>query len=227
MTRDFSQLPDDGTPFLLFGGSFDPVHRAHTELGFWARDRACPGGWLVFVPAARSPHKDGAPAPGRHRIEMLRLACRGRVRWWVWTEELRRAGASDAPSYWVETLERASSERPGVSLRFLIGSDQALAFHRWHEWGRVLELAAPVVLIRPPLEGVSGLRGAMLDAGCPAPDADRFLGRALVLDNDTAAVAATDAREALRRDAPGSIEGLDPGVERYARTRGLYTDAGA
>lgn len=219
-TQDFAHLPDDGAPVLLFGGTFDPVHRAHTELGFWARDRVCPGAWLVFVPAAISPHKSERPTPGRHRVEMLRLACRGRSRWWVWTEELRRAATSDQPSYWVDTLEAAKS---GGELRFIIGSDQALAFHRWHRWQRILELARPVVLLRPPHRDEASLRDAMLQAGCPEPASASILDRAHVLDNATTDSAATDAREALRSGDP--VPGLHPAVERYARERGLYADS--
>ena len=51
---------------LLFGGSFDPPHTAHVAAGEMARDRLYGDrGWLLFVPAARSPSKrvDSARAP--------------------------------------------------------------------------------------------------------------------------------------------------------------------
>jgi len=219
-TQDFAHLPGDGAPVLLFGGTFDPVHRAHTELGFWARDRVCPGAWLVFVPAAISPHKSERPTPGRHRVEMLRLACRGRSRWWVWTEELRRAATSDEPSYWVDTLEAAKS---GDELRFIIGSDQALAFHRWHRWQDILTLARPVVIARGPIDSASRLREAMAESGWPRQHAESFLERATLLDTPIMDVNATLIRAQLAAGGSGPIDGLDHAVQRYAVKHGLYT----
>ncbi|MGE3108587.1 MAG: hypothetical protein AB7G11_09080 [Phycisphaerales bacterium] len=115
---------------LVFGGSFDPPHRAHVELPVLARERleerlGCEGrGQLVYVPAARSPFKQaGSIAPDADRAEMLRIATRGVARACVWTDEIDRAHAAGGgtavfgppdhgapvpvkPSYTIETIER-------------------------------------------------------------------------------------------------------------------------
>lgn len=224
-------LPDEAardTPpagVLLFGGTFDPVHRGHTELAFAARELLFPsgGGRLVFVPAAISPHKATNPTPGHHRVEMIRLACQGQSQWAVWTEELDRAeqGLDGAgPSYWVDTLETASATHGDLS--FLIGADQALAFNRWHEWHRILKLAKPVVIARGELRSTTQLRDALTGAGWSDQDAACFLGRAVVLETPIIDVNATAIRARLSAGENAPIAGLDPVVHRYAIEHRLY-----
>ena len=83
----------------LFGGSFDPVHRASAvaqaaleELGL---DR------LFFVPAAQSPFKpENQPAPDAVRLQLLRLALAGKTKCEIDDQEIRRGGFS----YTIDTL---------------------------------------------------------------------------------------------------------------------------
>lgn len=140
-------VPPEG--LVLVGGTFDPPHAAHVGVGIAARrevfgERAA----LVFVPAARSPHRPVPPiASDAQRVEMLLVALADVERCGVWTDELDRAEPG-APSFWVQTLERARTLAPGVPLAFVMGLDQAASFHRWREPQRILELATPVIAPR-------------------------------------------------------------------------------
>lgn len=63
------------------------------------------------------------------------------------TLELNRPG----PSYMVDTLRELRDRfGPDTQLRLLIGADQAVQFHRWRDWTRIIEIATPVVMLRPP-----------------------------------------------------------------------------
>ena len=124
---------------LIFGGTFDPPHLAHTTLA--ARAAAlleCDN--ILFIPAAINPLKvNHPPASNEHRLAMLRLAIAEIPNAKTSTIELDRPG----PSYTVDTLRSLKASRhQGIEASrenanaffLLIGADQALDFHRWKEW---------------------------------------------------------------------------------------------
>ena len=58
----------------LLGGTFDPVHNGHLQLGEKVLERYGLDK-IVFIPAAHPPHKNEAVVGDvEHRLEMLRLA---------------------------------------------------------------------------------------------------------------------------------------------------------
>lgn len=205
---------------LLFGGVFDPPHRAHVEIPQIVRDVLFGDrGWLVYVPAAKSPHKpDGPAASDADRVEMLRLATAGTVRVGIWTDEIDRG--KDGASYWVDTLARAKSVLGELPLRFLIGADQAAAFDRWHDSRRILEMAEPAVVLREPIGTVEALASALRETGAwSEEEIGRWCG--WVVDAPLMVDASTAVRDAI---ASGDVAGefLPRGVGEYVRARGLY-----
>lgn len=148
-------LPRRVRTVLVFGGSFDPPHSYHTVAPLTAKNLLLgDGGYILYIPAAQSPHKANAPrAPQAHRLAMLRLAIgeqRLNTTMGLWTDELDRARPG-RPSYTIDTLRRLRRILPGrVELRLLIGMDQAFAFHRWKSPRALIRLAEPLVLARPP-----------------------------------------------------------------------------
>lgn len=142
-------VPPDARSVLLFGGSFDPPHRGHSELPELVRTRLGMD-WILYVPAARSPHKRDAPgATGPQRVEMLRAALPADAPASIWRTELERAAANpSSPSYTIDTIRAFRRLRPDCSLRLLIGADQARSFHLWREPGAILRLAPPAVMLR-------------------------------------------------------------------------------
>lgn len=162
-------VPSGARTVLLFGGSFDPPHIAHITLPSLARD-AINADWLLYVPAARSPHKpDGPIASAPERIAMLAAALQDIPRASISTIELDAADRDPlAPSYTINTIRALrSSIPPETKLRLLIGADQLLSFHRWREPREIIERAEPVVMLRrsdpPPAPSA------------PQPDIDSLL----------------------------------------------------
>jgi nicotinate-nucleotide adenylyltransferase len=170
---------------------------------------------VVYVPAARNPLKSGeAQSAPEHRLRMLELALAGRPNVRIATVELDRGG----PSWWVDTLELVKlAGEPDDELLFLIGADHALDFHRWRKWERILDLATPVVMARPPLDAAaltSELRRRY------AADEAAWWSRRIV-ELPAVDVSSTEVRRRIATGEP--VDDLvAPAVARYAREHGLY-----
>lgn len=219
-------VPPGTRSVLLFGGTFDPPHRAHVDLAAAACRRVLgPDAWLVFVPAARSPFKTGGSAtPAHHRARMLLLATHGLDRAAVWTDEIDRTPQGEA-SFWVATLERARASLPDdADLRFLIGSDQAEQLHRWRDPGRIIKLARPVVLLRPPARDAADMEQRMAPAIAECPDLGAVDWRKAVCPLELSDASATAIRAALRTRQPDATLDrlLHPDVLAYIRRHALY-----
>ncbi len=201
---------------LLFGGSFDPPHVAHRRLPLLAM-RAVGADAVAYIPAALSPFKTGQPpTEAKHRLEMLRLTLAHEPRAVIRTDELDRFAATGGqPSYTIDTIAALQSQLgERVKLRLLIGADQLASFDRWRHWRRIIELAEPVVMVRPPATRDSML--ASLPAGF---DAGQWRDRMIELP-----VIDVSSSMIRQRIAAGeSVRGLvTPEVESYIAEHGLY-----
>ena len=207
-----------GAPAVLFGGTFDPPHLGHTRLADAARNAAMPGAWLVFVPAGRNPHKATGPAASdADRLKMVSIASRAFERTAVWTDEVDRAKAGE-PSFWRETLDRLSIVRGSLDrVRFLIGADQAVAFHRWRDARGVLDLCEPVVMPRGEVASPGALIAELGATGFWTQEELDAWGRRFVAIPPLA-VSSTAVRSG------GGADSLDPGVAAFIRERGLYAN---
>lgn len=187
----------------MFGGSFDPPHRAHVALARAGIDQL--GLDRLFVlPTGDAWHKTRQLTPASHRLQMARLAFAGMPKVQVDDRELRRSG----PTYSVDTLRELQAEDPGALLHLLIGEDQAAGFTRWHAWEEVARLAVLCVAGRGT--------GAGLDALRALPGV-----RVEVLQLPTMPESATDIRNRLTmgQDITDLVE---PAVASYIESHHLY-----
>lgn len=207
---------------IVMGGTFDPPHRWHVRGAVLARRRAASQAWLLFVPAARNPLKAQGPvASDAERVAMLGLALKGVAKSAVWTDEVDRAAAlalrgATKPSYTIDTLRRLRLALPaGVTLRLLIGGDQAAGFHRWKSARAVVRLAEPLVMPRGAIVSAVDLRAALRESGFWRESEIARWGERLV-DVPVADIASTAVR------AGGEDGMLAAGVRRFVCSRGLY-----
>ena len=130
----------------IMGGTFDPIHLGHLRAAeeiYWAfgLDR------IIFVPAARPPHKEEVvAASAMHRYEMVSLATVFTPYFTVSPIELQREGKS----YSVETMrEFQRLSGPDTNLYFVVGVDAFLEMSEWREAKELLTLTRVIVTARP------------------------------------------------------------------------------
>jgi nicotinate-nucleotide adenylyltransferase len=196
----------------VFGGTFDPVHLGHLILAEQCRDQGRLD-LVLFVPAARPPHKPEQPLTAfDRRAEMLALAVAGQPAFRVDELEKGRAG----PSYTADTLAELHRQHPGAELFLLLGADTLHDLPHWYEPARIVELAGLLVVERPgwALPPPEGLRAAL---GLP----EGVSLRQQVVQSPLIHIASRDLR---RRVAEGrTIRYLVPrAVEAYIADKHLY-----
>lgn len=187
----------------MFGGAFDPPHRAHVVL---ARAAIAQLGLdrLYVLPTGDAWHKSRALTPAADRLAMTRLAFEGLARAVVDDRELRRTG----PTYSIDTLRELRAEHPGTQLFLLMGEDQAADFARWRAWDDIARLAVLCVAGRGTGEGIASLRAL------PGVRAER-------LDAPAMPESATDIRGRLTRGQE-ITDLVAPAVARYIASHSLY-----
>ena len=186
----------------LFGGSFDPPHRAHVELARRARDELRLDE-VRWVPAGRPWQKSRALSAPEHRAAMVRLALAGEARCVLDCCELTREG----PSYTLDTVIQSQAATPQAQWFLIIGADQYATLHTWRDWADLLARVTLVVANRPgpmPPVDVGVLRHPHCAVALPMLD-----------------ISSTEIR---RRVAAGlAIDGLvAPEVARYIDRHSLY-----
>ena len=194
----------------ILGGTFDPVHRGHLEIGRYAMEEAGLER-VIFIPAPQPRLKSGDPsATPQQRLEMLRLAVEDTPGFEVSEIELRRPG----PTLTVKTLQELRQHLGGgVELLFILGLDALTRFDQWVEPEQVVELARLLAVSRP---GYAGFDWPGFYARNPYTR-----GRVDCIDSTAIDISASELRQRLAAGAP--VSGLLPAaVERYIRENGLY-----
>jgi nicotinate-nucleotide adenylyltransferase len=193
------------TPLGLFGGRFDPVHRAHVAMAQAAADQLglSEVRWLV---TAAPVHKPAVANPAQ-RLQMARLALEslGDTRMVADDREITLAQGGSANPTWV-TIESLQQNFPGRPLVWIMGEDQLQAFTTWQRWEWLLQNMALAVCARP---GVDSQDQAPVGA------------RVLRVDVAADAVSSSQVREAIRRGLP--IDALVPqAVATFLATHPVY-----
>lgn len=120
----------------LLGGSFDPVHEGHLNMA-----RAALAHLDVeevwFIPSQSTPLKDRDLLPAEFRLGMLKEALKEDPRFKLCTVDLMRNGKS----YTCDTLKILHEQFPHREFIWLLGADQAEAFHQWKEADTLSDLA--------------------------------------------------------------------------------------
>ncbi|MGQ0629167.1 MAG: nicotinate-nicotinamide nucleotide adenylyltransferase [Phycisphaerales bacterium] len=195
----------------LLGGAFDPPTLGHIDAARFVLEHAPDMHECYLTPPAR--HRFGKPmAPAPHRLAMLALACAGQPGIRPFDYELVRDLPGDTFTF-VRTLLADPAFTPACRFSFVIGSDNAETFSKWH---RAAELAALIPFLVLPRQGA---QNSPLSDWAKSPPH-----RILAPTREIIKTSSTEARAALATGSPAPHL-LLPAVEAYARAHGLYPPA--
>ena len=219
---------------ILFGGSFNPPHRAHFRIAHAALAAFAPA-QMQIIPSGQ-PWQKPHVAPATHRLAMLQLAVADDQTLWrtehisdypiqINTLEVER----DLPSYTIDTLRALRAKLPNERLIWLIGSDQLANFHTWRDWRDILNLCHIAVAQRAGHElNAAQLSDTVLHDyyqthHCDVTNAawrTHSTGLFIEFPAPALAVSSTQIRQAIQQHQTSSE--LSQSVEKYIFLHNLY-----
>ena len=197
----------------LYGGSFDPIHNGHLIV---ARAVAEQLGTrrVVFLPAAKPPHKEGQRLTDPdHRAEMVRLAIGTEPGFEFSDFDLTRNG----PTFTIDTVDHFQSELgSGVEVCWIIGADSLAELATWHRAPELVDRCRIITAVRAGWEKPNweALAKSLSDSQITKVQAG-------VLETPTIEISATDIRRRIAEGKSIRYSVPDP-VRTYIQARWLY-----
>ena len=187
---------------VIFGGSFDPVHKAHIDMA--KETLKLQGvGKVIFVPAYIPAHKTNQFADINDRIAMLKLAVNNIEK----TEISFFEAEKQDIVYSYQTLDYFKSLYPDDEILMLIGSDSLKDLPTWKNVEYLASQYKFIVAKRP---------GSVIEKGT------KFLDRCIFPDIPVKDISSTQIRKLLKENDEQVKELLDGNVYDYIKARGLY-----
>lgn len=201
----------------IMGGTFDPIHLAHTEIAR-AVKRKFNLSRVVIVPAFQNPLREHEQilAGTKERLIMAFLATMDDDWLFVDPLEIDRGRHRPGPSYTIDTLNSYQMRYPSIPLTLIVGADN-IALHRWKGIEEYPDLLHRIVAVSRPEyevkfnEDMKELRRLYPEVA----DLVTFVGDIHLPTSSTA------VRESLRKGKVPT-EVLDPRVSKFIMKYGLY-----
>ena len=128
----------------VFQGTFNPIHNAHLQVAEFTHKNL---GFdkVLFIPAAKPPHKSFDPKMSEHRLNIVKLAISDFPEFEVSDIEYKREGKS----YTYLTIEELYKQyKLNSKIKFIIGTDAFAKIESWYETDKLKKLLKFIVFIR-------------------------------------------------------------------------------
>ena len=207
----------------ILGGTFDPIHCGHLDVGS-AAESALGLTEIIVITANIPPHRPQPVASSYHRFAMVALAIGEHERWRASDLEL----GIGSPSFTTGTLQRFHDQGFAAGeLFFLIGADAFAEIESWKDFPAILDRAHFAVVSRPGFP-VTDLPARLPTLARRMTGASGLAARVtpsiFLIDAPTSDVSATAIRQRCARAE--SIEGLvPPTVRHHIERHALYSTA--
>jgi nicotinate-nucleotide adenylyltransferase len=127
----------------VFGGSFDPPHIGHVAI-VQAALAQLPIDLLIVVPTYLNPFKKSFAAPPSLRLRWLKKIFLPYKKVRVCDFEIRQ----NRPTYAIETVRYLKKRYAPTKIYYLIGSDNLVHLHKWHNYKKLKKEVEFVVFTR-------------------------------------------------------------------------------
>jgi len=128
----------------LLGGTFNPVHRGHVDLGLKIKT-AFGLEKVLYILSAQPPHKKmQALAAAELRLAMLKAALRPHPGLQPCDLELKRPGNS----WTIDTIRQLKSRHPDQRFYFITGSEGFLKIKTWKDYRQLLAEVFFIIVLR-------------------------------------------------------------------------------
>jgi nicotinate-nucleotide adenylyltransferase len=127
----------------LYGGSFNPPHAGHRQVGLMALQRlALNRLWWLITPGNPLKDRGGLPPTAIRLAAAQVCANHPRIAATGFEEEI-------GSHYTLETIRFLKRRCPGVRFVWIMGADSLSSFHRWRGW-REIAHAVPIAVVDRP-----------------------------------------------------------------------------
>jgi len=127
----------------IFGGTFDPVHKGHTEI-IKNLFELIPLDKVIVIPNGKAPHKK-VSVNSKERLKMVSSAFQDIDKVVIDEREIKK----NDPSYAISTLKELLEENEDNSLVWIMGSDAFSEIDSWYQWQDFVEMVNIIVMVRP------------------------------------------------------------------------------
>ena len=131
---------------ILFGGSFDPIHKGHINMALEASKQLDAD--VIFLPSKIAIWKKDS-TDIKHKINMINIAINSYPRLYV---DLYEVNSDSEYNYSIDTVKHFINEYPNDTIYYLIGVDHVNAFHKWKDALELSKLAHIIFFDRPGYE---------------------------------------------------------------------------
>ncbi len=147
-TNSLSPVTGSSKPLGLFGGRFDPVHRAHIKVAQTVADQLNLDE-IRWIPCGNPPHKP-AIASAPHRLRMVELALNELHDPRMQVDDREVIGLENGKlNYSADTVLSIQQDFPHRELVWIIGEDQLEHFQAWSRWEWLIHQVTLAVCARP------------------------------------------------------------------------------
>ena len=203
----------------LFGGGFDPVHRAHIQMAKIAADQLRLDS-VRWIPAGNPAHKE-IDTSVQHRLNMLQIALKNLKDERMVIDQRELCNSISKPSYTCETIKSLMNDFPKKRFFWILGEDQLLKFKSWKNWKWLLRNLV-IVLFRRPEDNIRK-RKSFSYLNETMKSLEECGGKIMMLDVSPDNVSSSCIRDFIRkRQEP--LDVLDKEVYEYVKKNNLYSE---